>query len=365
MSALGGKRTLVKAATWANLRPDRLELGWAMRWILIGLAMAAIDGPTLAAAPPDSEVCYSATATDDEKIAGCTSLIAGANIGSEKRGLAFINRSEAELTKGLLDQAVSDATQAISLIPNSPQAYESRGAAYFRKSRFGPPISGAATGGVHLVPIRPPSHRPEYDQAIADFSQAISLDPDRANFFVERGNTYSAEGEYDKAITDLTRALAIDPTSIEALEGRADDNRHRGLYDRAIADDTTVIALKQANLFLSLRAYETRASDYMHNGYYQGAITDYSRVIARQPGFVGPYLERARAYHLAGKDALALPDAQHSVAINPTMSLVIRGEIYEGLGQRDLAIADYRASIKLGAYQEVATEGLRRLGVSQ
>ena len=48
-----------------------------------------------------------------------------------------------------------------------------------------------------------------YEQAMADYTQAIRLDPNYSTPYMRRGCLYSEMGEYDKAIADLTQAIAI------------------------------------------------------------------------------------------------------------------------------------------------------------
>jgi len=51
----------------------------------------------------------------------------------------------------------------------------------------------------------------EYDGAVADFSEAIKLDPRTANGYVSRGLAYRAKGDYDRAIADQSEALRLNP----------------------------------------------------------------------------------------------------------------------------------------------------------
>jgi tetratricopeptide (TPR) repeat protein len=44
----------------------------------------------------------------------------------------------------------------------------------------------------------------EYDRAIADFNEAIRLNPKFAVAFSNRGSAYNQKGEYDRAIADFT-----------------------------------------------------------------------------------------------------------------------------------------------------------------
>ena len=51
----------------------------------------------------------------------------------------------------------------------------------------------------------------EYDRAIADYSEAIRLNPKDPAAYNNRGNAYSRKGEYDRAIADLNEAIRLDP----------------------------------------------------------------------------------------------------------------------------------------------------------
>jgi tetratricopeptide (TPR) repeat protein len=51
----------------------------------------------------------------------------------------------------------------------------------------------------------------EYDNAIADYTRAIEIDPNDAWAYCNRGGAYDEKGDYDKAIADYTQAIEIDP----------------------------------------------------------------------------------------------------------------------------------------------------------
>jgi tetratricopeptide (TPR) repeat protein len=50
-----------------------------------------------------------------------------------------------------------------------------------------------------------------YDEALADYTRAIELDPSDAEFFGSRGQAYQAIGRYDEALADFNRAIELDP----------------------------------------------------------------------------------------------------------------------------------------------------------
>jgi Tfp pilus assembly protein PilF len=97
------------------------------------------------------------------------------------------------------------------------------------------------------------------------------------------------------------------------------------------------------------------------------ALADLSKAIALAPSDPENYNSRAWANHLKGDDAKGLPDVQKAIAMRSDNGDTIetRAEIYEKLGKRELAIADYRATLKLSSpgSQAVldAQRGLKRL----
>ena len=56
--------------------------------------------------------------------------------------------------------------------------------------------------------------------ALADYSEAIRLDPRLAMAFNNRGNIYRDQGDYDRALADYDRALALDPAKPDPLASR-------------------------------------------------------------------------------------------------------------------------------------------------
>ena len=104
-----------------------------------------------------------------------------------------LDHGRACLDKGKYDDAIADYTEAIALDPNVATAYTIRGDAYAEKG--------------------------EFDRAIADFTKAIGLDPNDAITYYNRGYTYAKKGDEDQAIADFRKVLEIDPSDQDAKEG--------------------------------------------------------------------------------------------------------------------------------------------------
>jgi tetratricopeptide (TPR) repeat protein len=56
----------------------------------------------------------------------------------------------------------------------------------------------------------------EYDRAIADYTEAIELDPDYTAYY-NRGTTYLKKGELDRAISDYTNAIRLNLDHAEGV----------------------------------------------------------------------------------------------------------------------------------------------------
>jgi tetratricopeptide (TPR) repeat protein len=110
-------------------------------------------------------------------------------IAKYTQGIAqiYCARGCAYAAKGDCDKAVADFTEAIRLEPQDAMAYYCRGNVYEKKG--------------------------DHEKAIVDYTQAIRLDPQFIGAYVNRANAYESVGEYQKAVADHKQAIRIDPES--------------------------------------------------------------------------------------------------------------------------------------------------------
>ncbi|MHC4277448.1 MAG: tetratricopeptide repeat protein [Planctomycetota bacterium] len=76
----------------------------------------------------------------------------------------------------------------------------------------------------------------EFDQAIANYTRALEINPRYASAYTNRGNTYNVLLQYDNAISDFDNALKINPQSGNAYNGRAISYYFQKKYDKAWRD---------------------------------------------------------------------------------------------------------------------------------
>ena len=129
------------------------------------------------------QACY--TKRGEEAIAACTHDIESLPT-ARGRAVAYNNRGDAYRATGRSDLAIADFDQAIILDPNYAHAYYNRGNAY-----------GDDKG--------------DLSRAIADFSETIRLNPNLVAAYFNRARAYLYSGDSAKALADMDHAAGLAP----------------------------------------------------------------------------------------------------------------------------------------------------------
>jgi tetratricopeptide (TPR) repeat protein len=161
------------------------------------------------------------------------------------------------------------------------------------------------------------------EEALEDFSAAVSLDDSKWRHFHNRGVSHATLGHYDKAIADFNQTLKMNPGYANAYFNRGE-----------------------------LR-YE------QHD--FVGAIGDYSQVIRLAPQDAGAFNSRGHAHYRLHEFREALADYHQAVRLDPENAAAYtnRGDMFADFGRWANASSDYRTAIKLNprlgrAYQSAA-----------
>ena len=187
-------------------------------------------------------------------------------------GVADLKAANAAADRGNGDEAIQLFTRALAAgdlsTDDQISARKGRGREYSAKSLIADAFERHDEG-----------HRLR-DNAIADFSAALSLKADDASVLLEREQDYHMNQQYDSAIVDFSAALKLNHLP-STLVQRATSQRAKGAYDEAIADCTAALASDISDA--SLDAWDI----YNERGYteflaarYDAAAADFGKALA-------------------------------------------------------------------------------------
>jgi clan AA aspartic protease (TIGR02281 family) len=108
------------------------------------------------------------------------------------------------------------------------------------------------------------------DQAVEDFSQAISYNPDESDYYEARGELYYYQEKYDLSDKDYQRMVQLNEGSVMGHMGLGRNAKEQKKYDEAIGIFTHVAKLSSDYS----SAYSFRAECYRAQGKYNDAIDD-------------------------------------------------------------------------------------------
>ncbi len=264
----------------------------------------------------------------------------------------YYNRGNAHYCKAEYDRAIADYTEAARLDPRNAPAFGNRGKAHALRGEHGKAVADFGRL-LHLDPanVRAMWDRAlsfielgQYDKALADYDAAIRLEPSAA-LYRERGQARAAVGDLEQAIADFTEALAIDPQDVGAHLSRAGVYHDRGEFREALADLNEALRRQPDSAVVLARRGDVQG----RLGALDEALADYTRSLELKPDQADVVFRRGNVF--AGREDLgaALADYTAAIRLNPdaAAAYINRGNVFARLGDGERARADYTEAIRL------------------
>jgi tetratricopeptide (TPR) repeat protein len=155
----------------------------------------------------------------------------------------------------------------------------------------------------------------DFDRAIADFDQAIKLQPDSALAYHHRGNAWSGKGELDRALADYEAAIRLDPSNPALFRDRGVLRRHHGDLDGALVDFDHAIRLG----FSDAGAYNERGLVWQDKKRHERAIADFNQALKINPNLASALVNRGIAWRSKGDFNRAIADFDAAIGMDPNM----------------------------------------------
>jgi lipoprotein NlpI len=176
------------------------------------------------ATPKDMLACGQVK-VPDAAVEGCSKIIEDQKQKPKGRAAAYFNRGNAHTAKGDHDAAIADYDEAIKLDPKNASAYNNRGNARNDKG--------------------------DGEGALADFDAAIKANARYAAAYFSRANAHAAKGDAG-ALKDYDAALRYDRRNVNAYIARGALLLAGGATAKARADMRRAAALDRKNAYAIL-----------------------------------------------------------------------------------------------------------------
>jgi len=233
--------------------------------------------------------------------------------------LFYLNLGRALAGQGRIDEAIAQYSQALRINPDFPEAHYNLGHALAGQGKI--------------------------DEAIAQYSQALRIEPDFTEAHINLGVALARQGRFDEAMAHYSQALRINPDSPAVHNNLGLALAGQGRIDEAIAQYSEALRINpdypeaHYNLGLALA----------RQGRIDEAIAQYFQALRINPDY--PVVHNNLGLALAGQGRIDEAMAQYSQALrlNPNYpeAHYNLGLALAGQGRSDEAMAQYSATLRL------------------
>jgi tetratricopeptide (TPR) repeat protein len=238
------------------------------------------------------------------------------------QGKALLERAD---VKGNIEAAIAAFERALRSDPKFALAHAGLSQAYRRQ----------------YVDTRDPAFA---QSAIDEATNALRIDPDRAEVRYVLALTLAGGGRLDEATEELNRALAIQPNFEEARRALGQVLADQGRLDQAIVEFRRAIALRPTTSL----GYSTLGVALLGASHYKEAAETFEQMVRIAPdNFIG-YQQLGTAYQFLGDNERALENYRRAIAIRPSASAYSNiGALLHQRGDFDGAVDAYRQAIAI------------------
>lgn len=236
-----------------------------------------------------------------------------------KDAFAYAQRASAKRMQQDYEGAIADFGEAIRLDPRKPAYRNNRGVLWSAKG--------------------------EHDRALMDYEEAIRLDSKVAIYHHNCGHAYQIKKEYDKALGALDEAIRLVPGFSDALKDRGVTYFLKQKYPLAITDYDESIRLNPRDAATWL--YRGTSYDWLKDR--DKAIADYDEALRLNPDYMEAYRNRSWTWFHKKEYGKAMMDADAAIRLSPKEALLYRNRGYFHAAQKEYAqaLSDYAEAIRV------------------
>jgi tetratricopeptide (TPR) repeat protein len=156
----------------------------------------------------------------------------------------------------------------------------------------------------------------QFAQAIADYSAAIQLNPERKEGWASRAGVYLALGDLTRAQKDAAAVLGIVPQDPLFLNNSCWLHAAKREFQAALADCNRSLAITPHRV----ETLDSRGFAFFQQGQYRQALSDYNAVLAMDPRHASALYMRGVIKRKSGDLAGGTSDMRQAGKINPEIA---------------------------------------------
>lgn len=285
-----------------------------------------------------------------------------------------------------IDEAIQDYDSALQIDSSCARARFGRGSAKFQMGD----TEGALNEMDKALKIDPEPafyyHRAEcfyqlerYDDAVADLTICIELEPNQPATYFQRGVALSQQGKSKESIQDFEEAIRLDLDDPEVYAWLSLELCNQKEYEQSISvldsaigayRDNADLVFRRGCAFYSAYDYDSAIRDFDEalaiggddatvvywRGLtleqllgYDAAIAEFSTALEQDDTFFDAWVARGAAYLEIDDTAHAISDLSHAIGLDPTKArpFVLRGQAWRAEGDDERAMQDFDTALGL------------------
>ncbi len=311
-----------KEAYFGFSKPQRHSVAWPISALAFG-ACLGLALPAFGAT--DKTIVKSQEASSallrgrfDLAVSAYDEVLKDAALPLPRQASLYSDRGVAKWRLKQLNEALADFTKAISLNPDYAPAFNNRGNVYLDMNRA--------------------------EDAFKDFDRAVTLSPDFGAAYSNRANANQKLKKIEAAEKDYRKAIELMPGSAIPLNGRGKIASQADQYYTGLRYLNRAIALNGQYA----PAYQNRAAIFTAMKRDEDAAQDLDKVIALSPDNAGLYVARGQAFAREKRWQQAFRDFTKALELAPDNAAALVGRASLNLDRRrDLAMEDLNRAISL------------------
>jgi predicted O-linked N-acetylglucosamine transferase (SPINDLY family) len=238
---------------------------------------------------------------------------------------ALLDQAKGKGIKGAdfdqLEQKLNDAYKALSIRPDSADAYYNMGVTLQKQGK----LEGAIEAYNKAIALQPDyadayynmgialQEQGKLEEAIDAYNKASAIKPNYVKAYNNMGVTLQEQGKLEEAIEAYNKALALQPDYAEAYNNMGNAFKDQGKPEEAIEACNKAIALQPDYA----EAYNNMGNAFKDQGKLEEAIESYKKAIALQPDYAEAYNNMGNAFKDQGKLEEAIESYNKASAIKP------------------------------------------------